>query len=429
MWKFLNRTQVILNYFYHSATVNIFWVLPITLIFDLLTNLGNINSLNYNGVNRRRVGPIAAASVERAMNIFTSSSTFGNRDMINGISSSIAVGQLSARAGTGAISVIDDITPITNDRPNIPSVDDVDILTDDLIDYTMFELTQLTDLLVVGIERPLLEFVPSIDKSTFPQPAIIVENMPAIPDVVVPPGMDILMASQTLQTSVLDVLTSGGIDIEPVVSGDSRDVVPKIGDVQPVSTPLSPVRPKSLLDLTSQLKHIPTEVVSPPSMDVTKIRPVETAKKIEPIVPEKPALFTFGRPAASRPFVSGSTPIVPTPQRVEIPVVLQQKPQRLPRSFLAVLTNKPVPQVPSPPAVTRIPRPPRSIVEEPEPPTTPIIRTASPKPVVSGPIVVPSTITLDSILNMLPDVGEEVVSGPIVSKKIDPSSFAQQFQV
>lgn len=96
----------------------------ISLVFDLLCNLGIVNSLSVLGLNRRKVGPLAMASYERSMDVFTNAAIFGEKETITGVSPAIYVGQQPRRVGTGSIAVVEDVVD-TTDKPPMPSAPEI----------------------------------------------------------------------------------------------------------------------------------------------------------------------------------------------------------------------------------------------------------------------------------------------------------------
>jgi hypothetical protein len=76
----------------------------ITVVFDMLCNLGLVNSLSFTGINRRKVGPLTMASFERSIEVFVNSGVFGEKEAISGVSTNLYMGQVSMRIGTGSVS-------------------------------------------------------------------------------------------------------------------------------------------------------------------------------------------------------------------------------------------------------------------------------------------------------------------------------------
>lgn len=80
----------------------------IALIFDMLTNLGFVNSLSFSGTNRRKPGAFTLASHERAAEVFMKAGIVGSKESTNTVSSSIYIGKQPENIGTGLTQVIED---------------------------------------------------------------------------------------------------------------------------------------------------------------------------------------------------------------------------------------------------------------------------------------------------------------------------------
>ena len=71
-----------------------------SLLLDTMTNKGNLMSIDRHGINRGDVGPLAKSSFEETTDMLINASIFSEHDHVNGVSSSIMLGQLPP-CGTG----------------------------------------------------------------------------------------------------------------------------------------------------------------------------------------------------------------------------------------------------------------------------------------------------------------------------------------
>jgi len=76
----------------------------IALLIDVMTNKGNILSINRHGINRGDIGPLAKCSFEETTDKLVKAGMFAEYDKINGVSANIMVGQI-VPAGTGDIGI------------------------------------------------------------------------------------------------------------------------------------------------------------------------------------------------------------------------------------------------------------------------------------------------------------------------------------
>lgn len=107
----------------------------VMLVFDMLTNLGVIDSMSASGVNRRAVGPLTASTMAAAMASLSNSAAFGESDPAESISAKMSLGQLSKFIGTGITEVVIDPSRQPDPEPAggqlIPFVDLRQDLDDD----------------------------------------------------------------------------------------------------------------------------------------------------------------------------------------------------------------------------------------------------------------------------------------------------------
>lgn len=79
----------------------------IALLVDVMTNRGNILSVNRHGINRGDIGPLAKCSFEETTDKLIKAGVFAEYDKINGVSANVMLGQI-APCGTGDVCVIMD---------------------------------------------------------------------------------------------------------------------------------------------------------------------------------------------------------------------------------------------------------------------------------------------------------------------------------
>lgn len=79
----------------------------IALLVDVMTNKGNIVSVNRHGINRGDIGPLAKCSFEETTDKLIKAGIFAEYDKINGVSANVMLGQV-APCGTGDVNIIMD---------------------------------------------------------------------------------------------------------------------------------------------------------------------------------------------------------------------------------------------------------------------------------------------------------------------------------
>jgi hypothetical protein len=226
----------------------------ISLIFDLLCNLGIINSLSFVGINRRRIGPLAMASYERSLDVFVNSSTFGDREAPIGVSPAIYLGQPGKRMGTASISIEDDLTVIPRDRPTAEA-------TDEIIDWNdignIFEGPSLSDI-IGGGERPIIPG--NIDRIRTPKSTRITNQPQATPQSIVPSSTNIMIPTQTLINALQKVTIGTDLNIQP------QEIIPDITTVENI-TGLTLIRnplPQQPAGILSSLQNISKQNITLP---------------------------------------------------------------------------------------------------------------------------------------------------------------------
>lgn len=235
----------------------------ISLIFDLLCNLGIINSLSFVGINRRKIGPLAMASYERSLDVFVNSSVFGDKEAIVGVSPAIYVGQKSKRVGTGSISIEEDLTITPADRPTMPTIDENTIIDDSMIDEDLTSGESLIDLLAnerVMQDQKFTEITTQsvpIDKTAIQNTTKITSEIRPVTESIEPVSAQMLTASETLINALQKVTIGTELIIEP-------DKIPQRSDqlevitVTDISNPqrAQPERPPVVIDILSSLQSV-----------------------------------------------------------------------------------------------------------------------------------------------------------------------------
>jgi hypothetical protein len=243
----------------------------ISLIFDLLCNLGIINSLSFVGINRRRFGPLVMSTHERALEVFVNSATFGDKEAITGASAAIYTGQKPKRMGTGSIAIEEDLSIIPVDGPSMPSINEDEIWNDDMIDINLFKKTKTKSSINMSI-------IPgSVDKTAIQTNTKITNQHQYITESLIPSGSTVMTPSDTLVKVLQKVSTGTGLIIEskeiPPVN-----VIPNIPEALPQRGKPEPLQP--ILDVLSKLKTVPNAgIPSPVSQNIQiPLPPIKTPK-------------------------------------------------------------------------------------------------------------------------------------------------------
>ena len=365
----------------------------ISLTFDLLCNLGIINSLSFVGINRRRIGPLAMASYERSLDVFLNSSIFGDKEAVVGVSPSIYVGQRSKRVGTTSIALEEDLTVIPRDRPQLPTVDEDTIWDDVMEDEDVIEGTSFADLVANEDIRQTrnLSSVPGervpgpVDKIRIQTTTRITDQPQPVTESIIPAGAQVILASQTLLSALQKVTTGTGLIVqarEPVQLTNPTDAIADIGETLTDITSLEditgltfiqpqrgrPQPPPFNMGILSTLQSIP-------SAGITISLPI-TAPPSERIQPRSPT--------------AGQIPLSPTAGQIPL------SPARIIDLEVPVL---------SPPPSISVPRPPQA----------------------SG--LVTGTLSPGSFINLLPDVTQVTI--PLSERgnvaNISIPNFSSQF--
>jgi DNA-directed RNA polymerase II subunit RPB1 len=123
----------------------------VELLCDIMCNKGKIMAANRHGINQSNIGPLAKCSFEETTDQFKSASVFGIKDLIEGVSSNIMVGQIP-KCGTGDSEIVLDEDKIKEFYSNKESLisdkkEDLNINdifnNDDIINTDMFDINNI----------------------------------------------------------------------------------------------------------------------------------------------------------------------------------------------------------------------------------------------------------------------------------------------
>lgn len=279
----------------------------ISIVFDMLTNLGIINSLSFTGVNRRKLGPLTMASYERALDVTMSSAIFGTREEIVGVSPAIYVGQRSKRIGTGSIAIEEEITPIPTDMPSMPTVDDDNILDDALIDTTVLEGSFLADLTAEEEIRQEHEMLVTggVDKKRITTKTTIIDTPTIVNDTLPVPGAKVILPSETLIRALKKVTTDTDLVIEPIIPRETKpdditvepllDIITDIGATEHRLT--GEIDQAIVLDPVITVNQIVSvdDIRSPPSEKATTGSPAQLIKSPDEVVISNKVTISEGK--------------------------------------------------------------------------------------------------------------------------------------
>jgi len=101
----------------------------IQMLVDIMTYRGKLMQIDRHGLNKNsEIGPIAKASFEEVMNIFTKAAIFAEKDNMKGVSANILAGQF-CKSGTNAFEILIDEDKMLEkiDIPDYVDTDYVDI--------------------------------------------------------------------------------------------------------------------------------------------------------------------------------------------------------------------------------------------------------------------------------------------------------------
>jgi hypothetical protein len=101
----------------------------IQMLADIMTYRGKLMQIDRHGLNKNsEIGPIAKASFEEVMNIFTKAALFAEKDNMKGVSANILAGQF-CKSGTNAFEILMDEDKLMEEIniPNYNKKDFVDV--------------------------------------------------------------------------------------------------------------------------------------------------------------------------------------------------------------------------------------------------------------------------------------------------------------
>jgi hypothetical protein len=338
----------------------------VSLIFDLLCNLGIINSLSFVGINRRRIGPLAMASFERSMDVFANASTFGEREAITGVSPAIYVGQRSKRVGTGSIALEEDITAVPQDRPAIPTTDEDTYLGDEMVDEVVFEGTDLADMIenedirrTQAMATAAAVSTPGpVDKERIQTTTRITSQPQPATDSIVPSGAPTMTTSPILLNALQKVTVGTGLIIEegplpqredPLEVADIGDDLADITSLEDISglslqdeipRRFQPAPPPANADILSSLTFVPTQ-----GIEITGPAQVPAPDTIQTATSSFGPLYPEGYVPSSPRYVPEALPVLAAPPAVRPPPAptsaapIVETGTLLPGSFLDLLPD------------------------------------------------------------------------------------------
>ena len=329
----------------------------ISLIFYLLTNLGIINSLSFTGINRRRVGPLAAASFERSMDVFMSSAIFGDRESIVGVSPSIYLGQKSKRVGTGATILEEDLTLMPQETPAMPTVDELTTLDERFIDEEVIEGSNLESLLeqeetteerrraVGGVIRRQVQ--PTVI-SPYPQP---------VRETLAPPSEQTVTPPAALMSALRKVTTGTPLSVEP--SHETPQVTRPAEVVASIAPPVEDFPDITTISLEG-LELLPRSGRFSPAVvpQITSSLPTvgSSATVAPPLGTSAPPLGTSAPPlGTSAPPLGTSAP--PRPETITTSLPVLTRTPEAPRPFIEQLLER----LPSATVTAPVPAAPRTV--------------------------------------------------------------------
>lgn len=99
----------------------------VALLIDVMTNRGNISSVNRHGINRGDIGPLAKCSFEETTDKLVKAGMFSEYDKINGVAANVIMGQI-APAGTGDVDIFldDTLLPKMSKMDILGTIDEID---------------------------------------------------------------------------------------------------------------------------------------------------------------------------------------------------------------------------------------------------------------------------------------------------------------
>lgn len=75
----------------------------------MMTHRGHIVQIDRHGINKQDIGPLAKCAFEEVNQVLTQATVFGEQEKFRGVMSNIMIGQIPAKYGTGAGSIVMDM--------------------------------------------------------------------------------------------------------------------------------------------------------------------------------------------------------------------------------------------------------------------------------------------------------------------------------
>lgn len=88
----------------------------VSLLVDVMTNKGQLSSINRHGINRTDIGPLAKSSFEMTNDVLVKAGVFAEHDRMTGVSANVMMGQVP-RYGTGDSDVYMDTELLSASQP------------------------------------------------------------------------------------------------------------------------------------------------------------------------------------------------------------------------------------------------------------------------------------------------------------------------
>ena len=250
----------------------------ISLIFNLLCNLGIINSLSFVGVNRRNVGALEMASYEKAVYVMIRAAMANQRDTVDGVSPSVYLAQPSTRVGTGSHIVIDDPTLMVAPKPTLPTFDELSLLPAFMPQETIISFE---DLFKRDVMVPIMPEPAPIDKAKIVSDTPIlttemgdITELEDFDDLVLlpPPSKEISLESTlTFANTPTYSRTVPSVSIAPLAPLVELEAIAPLEDLAALaslSTVVEPLKPLVSLS-TPELPYLP------PTVTITSITATE----------------------------------------------------------------------------------------------------------------------------------------------------------
>ncbi len=297
LYLILKFREILLSF---SSYIN---VRHISLMFDMLTTMGMINSLSFSGINRRKTGALGLASNARATDVVLDAAKFGAKESVIGVSPSIYLGKVPANVGTGTVNIVED--PFIAEQEIIAEIKErFEEIEDEMKMYaeTIFSGSTLeNDLDTAAVASRREKQGSSVASGpAVQQPIQIISSQK------VPPGSDlpnrdptepeILAApAKTIIAALQQVAETGNL-LLPAAPGAPRKTENTISPVHPPKIftpdvvavpPLPSVRPGTQPKLAKpllkpeQIVKIPT--YTPPAVSTTTLAPIPLGLQVKPV--------------------------------------------------------------------------------------------------------------------------------------------------